>query len=186
MSTKNQQVTAAVSGHWLVGNLPLADFRIQEVLNDPRTDFLTLTDVEVHPLSKRECVTRVPEVIVPKGGLEFVILPTLRHEAPEKRWNNRAVKMAFDAFAILQGYRIWGELHLPNEPKDVHLVLRHQLGQFFALTRASISLDPRGESQLSAPLLLANKGFISCLHIGRSARVSGPDVEQPVRQHVLA
>jgi hypothetical protein len=178
MSKKNHQITAAVFGHWLIGNLPLADFRIQEVLNDSRTDFLTLTDVEVHPLSKRECVSHLPQVIIPKGKLEFVIVPTSRHEAPEKRWNNLAAKTPFQAFAMLSGYRIWGELHLPKEPDDIHFVFTHQLSQFFALTRASVSLDPRGESQLSAPLLLANKESVSCLHIGQFAQTTGRDTEQ--------
>jgi hypothetical protein len=186
MSKKNQQVTAAVFGHWLVGSLPLADFRIQEVLNDPRTDFLTLADVEVYPLAKRECVAHMPEVIIPKRELEFVILPTDSHEAPEKRWNNHAVKTAFEAFALIRGYRIWGELHLPKESANLRFLLTHQPGQFFALTCASISLDPRGESQLTAPLLLANKSFISCLHIGQSARNAGQEAEQDERRPVLA
>jgi hypothetical protein len=164
----------------------LADFRIQETLNDPRTDFLTFTDVEVHPLSIRECVARLPDVIVPKCQLEFVIVPTTQHEAPEKRWNNRAVKAAFQAFAIVNGYRVSGELHLPDKPDDIHFVFTHQLGQFFALTRASLSLGPRGESQLSAPLLLANKSFVSCLHVGQPAHRRRPEVvQQSPGQHVL-
>jgi hypothetical protein len=186
MTKKNQQITAAVFGHWLVGHMPLKDFRIQESLNDSRTNYLTLTNVEVHTLSKRECVAQLPEVIVPKCQLEFVIVPTSQHEAPEKRWNNRAAKAAFQAFSIVNGYRISGELHLPKKPDDVHFVLSHQLGQFFALTRASISLDPRGETEFSAPLLLANKAFVSCLHVGPPIHVKELAVEQQSPfQHVL-
>jgi hypothetical protein len=187
MSNKNHQITAAIDGHWLIGSLPLADFRIQEVLNDPRTDFLTLSEVEVHSIAKRECITRVPEVMIPKNQLEFVIVPSERHEAPEKRWNNHAVKAAYQAFVIVCGYRISGELHLPRQPDVIHLVFTHQLSQFFAVTRASVSCDPRGESQLTAPLLLANKSFVSCFHVGDPVHSEYPAVEQQSAcQHVLA
>jgi hypothetical protein len=187
MSHKNHQITAAIYGHWLIGNLPLKDFRIQEVLNDPRTDFLTLSDVEIHSIAKRECITHVPGAMIPKNQLEFVIVPSERHEAPEKRWNNHAVKAAYQALAIVRGYRISGVLHLPRKPDVIHLVFTHQLSQFFAVTRASVSCDPGGGSQITAPLLLANKSFVSCFHVGEAVHSEYSAVEQQaVGQHVLS
>jgi hypothetical protein len=158
-----KRITAAVSGHWLVGDLPLSGTRIQEVLNDAGTDFLRLFDVEVHAPAKRECVNKLPDVIVPKCKLEFVVIPTSEHEAPEKRWNNRAARAVFKTFVIVGHCDISGHLHLPSKPANFQFTLLQQLGRFFALTEASFSFSGM---QLSVPLLFVNRDFVSCLHVG--------------------
>ena len=60
---------------------------------------------------------------------------------------------------------ISGHLHLPAKPNDCQYTLLHQLGKFFALTEASFSFSGHGATQLSVPLLIVNKDFVSCLHI---------------------
>ena len=42
----------------------------------PERIFLRLSDVEVHAPAKRECIIKLPFVIVPKCKLEFVVIPT--------------------------------------------------------------------------------------------------------------
>jgi hypothetical protein len=162
----NKEITAAISGHWLVGHLPLSGTRIQEALNDAGTDFVRLFDVEVHAPAKRECVTKLPDVIVPKGKLEFVVIPTSEHEAPEKRWNNRATRAIFKTFVTAGNCDISGHLHLPSKPANFQFTLLHQLGRFFALTEASFSFSGHGGTQLSVPLLFVNRDFVSCVHVG--------------------
>jgi hypothetical protein len=171
-------ITAAISGHWLVGHLPLDGTRIQDALNDARTDFLRLFDVEVHAPAKREYITKLPDVIVPKCKLEFVVIPTGEHEAPEKRWNNRAARAVFKAFAIVGHCDISGHLHLPSKPNDFQYTLLHQLGRFFALTEASFSFSGHGGTELSVPLLFVNRDFVSCLHVGTLQ----PDARQVAEQ----
>ncbi len=173
MSNNSKRITIAISGHWIFGYLPLSGSRIQETLNDSRTDFLTLIDVEVHPLSNGASITRLPEVTIPKAKVQIVAVPTNEHEAPEKRWNNRTAKEAFQTFAIASDYRVSGELHLPSKPSGPPFILVEQLGKFFALTDASFSL---GKKQLKAPLILINKDFVSCFHVGESAQAERADV----------
>jgi hypothetical protein len=162
----NKGITAAVSGHWLVGHLPLSGTRIQEALNDAGTDYLRLFDVEVHAPAKRECITKLPDVIVPKCKLEFVVIPTSEHEAPEKRWNNRAARAVFKTSLTVGNCYISGHLHLPSKPANFHFTLLQQLGRYFPLTEASFSFSGHGGTQLSVPLLFVNRDFVSCLHIG--------------------
>jgi hypothetical protein len=159
-------VIAAISGHWLVGRLSLEGARIQDALNDAGTDFLRLSEVEVHAPAKRECVSKLPEVIVPKCKLEFAVIPTSEHEAPEKRWNNRIARAVFETFVTVGHCDISGHLHLPSKPANFQYALLHQLGRFFALTEATFSFSGQGGAQLSAPLLFVNKDLVSCLHVG--------------------
>jgi hypothetical protein len=176
MAGESKHVTVAVGGHWLLGSLPLAGNRIQEALNDARTDFVKLSDVEVHPLAKCECLTTLPEVIIPKGKIEFVAVPASPHEAPEKRRNNRVAKEVYSAFAIVGDYSISGELHLPTKPADSVFVLTHQLSKFFALTGVTLSASRQGAKQLAVPLVFVNRDFVSCFQIGQPARGETADV----------
>lgn len=173
MSVENQQITAAVAGHWLVGRLPLTGSRIQEALSDPSSDFVKLLDVEVHPLAKRECVAKLREVLVPKSKIEFVAVPSGPHEAPEKRWNNRTAKQIVQAFAIVSDYSISGELHLPAKPGDFQLAFTRQLGRFFALTGVTLNSSRQGTKQLSVSLVIVNKDFVSCFQVGQPAPAEG-------------
>ena len=166
MLTKRTRIVAAVLDHWLIGSLHLQDTRIQEELNDSSTDFLELHEVEVDSHAKRESVANLARVTVPKKKLEFIVAPSGTHEAPEKCWNNWTAKAAFHAFAVVSEYRVWGNLHLPTTTHDPRHSLMLQAGKFFALTQASLSYGGRGVQQLSVPLLLANKDFVSCFEVG--------------------
>ena len=164
----NKGITAAISGHWLVGHLPLEGTRIQDALNDAGTDFLRLVDVEVHAPAKREYITKLPDVVVPKCKLDFVVIPTSEHEAPENRWNNRTARVVFKTFVTVGYCDISGYLHLPSKPADLQYTLLHQLGRFFACTEATFSFSGSGGTQLSVPLLFVNRDLVSCFHVGTS------------------
>ncbi len=175
MSTKSTRIMAAVSDHWLLGSLPLQDSRIREELNDSSTDFVQLHDVEVHAYAKLECVAKLSTMVVPKCKLEFIVAPSGTHEAPEKCWNNWTAKDAFKAFTIVSKYRIQGTLHVPTLALDPQRALMHQDGKFFALTQVSLGYGGRGVQQLSVPLLLANKDFVTCFEVSDHANLECPD-----------
>ena len=177
-------ITTAISGHWLVGHLLVEGTRIQDVLNDAGTDFLRLFDVEVYAPAKREYVTKLPDVIVPKCKLEFVVLPTNEHEAPEKRWNNRAARAVFKTFVTVEHCYISGHLHLPSKPADLQYTLLHQLGRFFAITEATLSFSGHGGAQLGVPLLFVNRDFVSCFHVG-TLQPNAPQVPEPFDSPVV-
>jgi len=176
MGSKEARVMVAVSGHWLVGSMPSTGTRIQDVLKDGATDFVNLTDVQVCRYAEREsCLATLSEVLIPKCMIEIVVVFAGRHEAPTKRWNNLAARATANVFAIVSKYCIQGELHVPTSSHDSLSILTHQLGKFFAITRASMS-GP-GIKPLSVPLLLANKDFVNCFHVGEPANVGTTPVE---------
>ncbi len=176
MSTKSTRIMAAVSDHWLLGSLTLRDSRIREELNDSNTDFVQLHDVEVHAYAKLECVAKLSTMVVPKRKLEFIVAPSGTHEAPEKCWNNWTAKATFSAFAIVSKYLIQGTLHVPTTAIDPQRALIHQDGKFFALTQVSLGYGGRGVQQLSVPLLLANKDFVTCFEVSDHINLECPSV----------
>jgi len=178
MLTKSTRIIAAVSNHWLLGSLPLQDSRIREELNDSRTDFVQLHDVKVHVHTKRECVAKLPTMVVPKCKLEFIVVPSGTHEAPEKCWNNWTAKAAFSAFAIVSKYLIQGTLHVPTTALDPQRVLMHQDGKFFPLTQVSLGYGGQGVQQRSVPLLLVNKDFVTCFEVGDHVNLKCPGVQR--------
>lgn len=169
------RITVGVSKHLFVGSLPLAGWRIQERLNDSRSDAVTLTDVEVCSSMNRECAARLPEVVVPKSQIEYVLAAPIQHEAPEKRWNNHTRKKVFSGFAVLGDCSISGELHLTTDPTDAWYTLAKQLPRFFAMTEATV----RGIAgkRLRVPLVIANKDFVTGFHAGAPV-VDHPRVDQ--------
>ncbi len=178
MSTKSTRIMAAVSDHWLLGSLSLKDSRIREELNDSNTDFVKLHDVEVHAYAKLECVAKLSTMVVPKCKLEFIVAPSDTHEAPEKCWNNWTAKATFSAFAIVSKYLIQGTLHVPTTALDPQRALIQQDGKFFALTQVSLGYGGRGVQQLSVPLLLVNKDFVTCFEVSDAVNLECPVVER--------
>jgi len=172
MSSHETRITVGVAKHVLIGALPLAGSRIQERLNDSRTDAVTLTDVEVCSHVNRQCVARLPQAVVPKAQIEYLLIPTNQHEAPQKRWNNHTRKKVFSTFATVSDCSASGDLHLPADPADGWYTLSQQLPRFFAITDASF----RGFSgeQLHVSLVIANKDYVTCFHVGSPVALDRP------------
>jgi hypothetical protein len=161
MSSNLTHAIIVVSPHWIVGSIPSNGKRIQDVLKDPSTNFVRLTDVHIY--SDADCTLRIatlPQAVFPKDRIELVILPEFRHEAPITRWNNFSVRKSAKVSAIVSKFYIEGELQLSPSTTDVTHALTQQLGTFFPITRASlIAPDVK---RMSAPVLFPNKCFLSC------------------------
>ncbi len=168
MALKNIQVIAAVSDHWVLGMLPLTSSRIQETLNDSRTEFVQLDNVEVHTRTQTGCISKLNQVIIPKRKLAYIITASCRPETPESRWNHHTEKAAFDAFAIVGGCCISGNLHFSTEPRDPRHALLNQLGNFFALTEPCLCIGGPDSRKFRLPLVLANKEFVTCFSVGKT------------------
>jgi hypothetical protein len=170
MPKETTRIIASVSEHWLIGSLPLAGGRIQEVLNDANTEFLQLSKVSIYHRAKCQHVVDLNEVTVPKKHIELIVVPSDEHEAPVKRWNNLSDRIVTNAFAIVNDCSMSGELHLPTNPSDARYTLLHQVGDFVALTGASLSLAGPVAKPVRVSLLFANKDYIKCFHVGQASK----------------
>jgi hypothetical protein len=156
-------VTVVSPEHWTSGLLPLGGNRLQDVLNDPLSGFLELSDVAVRQRPDGEPVARPPHVVLPKSGIEFVIDDELECETPEKRWNHYRSKESFEAFAVVGGKTIRGNLHLLRPTLDPRNTLANELHSFFPLTDAWISHGQFDSRRF--PLVFVHKTSVSAFHV---------------------
>ena len=176
MDSQKPRVIAAVSQHWLVGDVPSKGVRIQDILKDGATEFIRLENVQVCPYAQPEsCLMNLPEAVVPKSKIEFVVIPETRHEAPEKRRDNYTVRATTGVVVVLGRYFIQGELHLPNLTSDSVYTLTRLVGRFFPITRASASGE--GGEHLNAPVVFANKDFVDGFYLGNPSHVESESAE---------
>lgn len=171
MDSEKPRVIVAVAQHWLVGDVPSKGVRIQDVLTDGATEFVRLENVHVCRYAQPEsCLMKLPEVVVPKSKIEFVVIPETRHEAPVKRRDNYTVRATTDVVVVLGKHCIQGELHLPNSSNDSVYTLTRQVGRFFPITRASVSGE--GGEHLNAPVIFANRDYVDGFYLGEPSDVT--------------
>ena len=172
--SESLQIAAAVSGYWISGAFETTGRRSQEVLNDPSSDFVRLNGVDARTAATSEPVATLESVIVPKHKIEVVVVPSLQHEAPDKRWNNLTAKTVCPGFAIVNQYHLAGNLHLPNVPIDSQHALTQQLPRFFPFTEASLCHSDWGGREIDAPTVIANSDHLSCFEVREPACPESP------------
>jgi hypothetical protein len=167
MVPKTATVTVAIEEHWLVGSLPVGEGRIQDTLNQMHSDFIQLTDVEIHQHWKRRCVAKIQRTLIPKRRIEFVIAAGEQRESPDRRLNHYRAKDRFRTVLTVGGNTISGDLHLPRPSTEIRHTLVSELAAFFPLTDAR--LTGRMVEDLSVPLLLINKRSVSSFDVATPA-----------------
>ena len=177
MSSNQSRVIVGVKDHWLLGALTIGNGRIQDRLNDVKTDFLTFSDIEVHSNTNCQCLARLPELVVPRCKIEFAGVPTQEHEAPQKRLLQYAKRDTCRSTVVVSHYVISGELHLPECAGDSALhAFTQQLAGFFPITDATLVSSATGES-VHFPVAFANKEFVTGFHLDREfSQADGADV----------
>ncbi len=176
MDSDKLRVMVATSSYWLVGDTATKGLRIQDVLKDGSTDYLTMFDVQVYRHPIRECITNLSDLTLPKNKIEIVVVSLDQHEAPTKRWNNFTAKAAFETFAVVGNYCIQGKLQLSTAPSDSMQALTQYVESFFAITQATLSCP--GMKQIHVPLLIANKKYVSCFHVGEFTDAKNSELER--------
>jgi hypothetical protein len=165
MDSPGAPVIVSASGQWFVGKLLSHGERIQDILRDTNSSFITLSDVQIcRPAEGEWCRATLHHVIVLRHEIEFVTVPPGRHEAPIKRYNNYEVRKTIHCVFTLGQYCIQGDVHVPVVHDDVAYTFLSQLGSFFPITNACLSTT--GIEQLTVPVLFANKQHVSCFSLG--------------------
>lgn len=174
-------VIIVISDYWLVGNVPSTDRRIQDVLRDEGSDYVSLHDVQVHSTARQHAaVATLSQTLTPKSRIELVILPESKHEAPTKRMNNLSPRECSHVFVTVGTYRVEGKLHLPSLSNNPTYTLSNQIGRFFAVTEAM--LKPAGPKPLKVPVLFVNRDHLGCFSLGepKTTAANGATEQEPL------
>lgn len=137
--------------------------RLQELLVDPLTDYLDLTEVTVTSLSQPERPPIIaPKVTVPKPKIAVVTMDVPTHESAETRRNKVSQKAGSKVCAIVEGLEVFGTAHLNSAGDLASRILTHQLRSFFPITDATLVLTHRNtEAVLSTQLVLINRSQVN-------------------------
>lgn len=137
--------------HELAGGVDTRGFRLLDVMADATNDIVEVVDSG----------SRTPCYIV-KSRVNLVALPDERHEAPLEQNYRFVQKRAYRATGYVPGCEVRGEIQLNSDP-DPRYLLTVDLGDFFALTNATVRR--RDGSTLTAPVVIVRKGALAAIRV---------------------
>ena len=150
--------------HLLNVKVSLDGRRLLDVLIDPNTSFLSVSNVRAFRKSCGTLVAELPEAIVKKSNIALAIPIGDRHEAPGKRRDSYVNKKRYSVCLIVSGHDVRGELALrgTNDPKTA---LYRELHSFFPVPYGSVALTSAGDSRQSAQVVIVNRDHVSLFHL---------------------
>jgi hypothetical protein len=165
--------------HVLSATIPTSGQRVLDILNDPRSQFLTVQNASVLRRRDGSRIATLPDAVMRKANIGAALLSGGEHEAPEKRRSCYLRKDEHVAFLVVLGYEVTGTMHL-NASKDAVTVLYHEAGAFTPVANAVVSFAgaaPRGQA---VDVALVNQSLISLIHVGdpHADELSLPGVEK--------
>ena len=159
-------VTLVTDHYSYLGQLDTGGRRLQDILNDALTDYLSLRDVKVATtVDGRTIVQELPTATIVKNNVLLGLLRQETHEAPIKRQNYRVRRDFCEAAIVINEIRIHGAIHLPRSSSHAAAILARDLKSFFAVTDATIAHGPGDESSTTAEVVLVNQHALSLFHV---------------------
>ncbi|QDT35893.1 DUF6812 domain-containing protein [Stratiformator vulcanicus] len=166
-------------GHSLTGTVVSKGHRLAELLNDPGSDYLSVTDVTVSARSDDANPTRLASALVQKTRL-LMAFPVLGSETSSLQRSSRVVrKQCFTSFVLAGPFAIEGQIWLRSTDSPVAAIC-NELGHFFPVSNATISSGDGSGIHRNADTVLLNISTIAGLEIGRPERGPQPTKEVEV------
>jgi hypothetical protein len=149
--------------HLLTGEIALGNVRLVEILNDHRTDFLTLTNVRVFQLRSDTPVATLAQAVVRKRNVGLAILLSNEDGASQKRYDRFYSKKRYDTFLIVQGCEVRGQLAL-KVADDPVTALCHELEGFFPIPEGSVVFG-EGHPPYNGEVVIVNRDYVTLVQL---------------------
>ena len=164
----NEEVNTilATHEHLLTAKVPTRGRRLLDVLADSNTDFLAVDDVRIFRRQGDTCIETLPRAAIRKDNIAFALPSGTRHEAPQKRSTSFISKKTYDAFLMVLGYEIRGQIQL-KEIDDPRVLLCRELGNFFPVPHGSVSFAGTRCGDRQSQVVLVNRNLISVFEVTR-------------------
>ena len=172
LSPKTEIPVALVTDNYsYLGYLDSGGRRLQDILNDALTDYLSLRKVQVTTtVDGSMLVQELPTATIVKDKVLLGLLRQATHEAPVKRQNYRVRRDFCEASIVIQAIRIHGAIHLPRASSQAAAILSRDLKSFFAVTDATIAHGPSDEHLTETEVVLVNKHALSLFYVNNIGR----------------
>lgn len=159
-------VALVTDNYSYLGLLDTGGKRLQDILNDSLTDYLSLRKVQVATTVDGHCVVQeIPNATIIKQNVLLGLLRLDSHEAPIKRQNYRVRRDFCEASIVIKEIRINGAIHLPRASSHAAAILSRDLKNFFAVTDATIAHGPSNERVLNTEVVMINKYALSLFYV---------------------
>jgi hypothetical protein len=162
MSTAQIPIILFTETHCVSGYIPGAGQRVLEILNDPHSQFIKLSNATLQTLGEGQPV-QLSEATVPKPRIIVCALTAATHEAPDKRRYAFVEKRKKGALVIAQNYEIRGIISLKGTAEAV-AALGQELGSYFPIADATVRHAPSNQL-LEATVAIVNKAFVSLFQL---------------------
>jgi hypothetical protein len=154
-----------------LGNLATGGRRLQDILNDALTDYLSLRNVQISTTMEGDSVVQeLTHATIVKESLLLGLLRQDAHEAPIKRQNYRVRRDFCEASIVIKTLCIHGAIHLPRASSQASAILSRDLKNFFAVTDATIMYGTGAEKVMTTSVVMVNKKMLSLFHVGPVAQ----------------
>lgn len=173
MYSPQQEIPVAlVTEHFTyLGNLATGGRRLQDILNDSLTDYLSLSQAQISTTVDGSAVVQeLTHATIVKENLLLGLLRQDSHEAPIKRQNYRIQRDFCEAYIVLKTLRIHGAIHLPRASSQALAILSRDLKNFFAVTDATVVYSNAEKEAVTTSVVMVNKKMISLFHVGPVAQ----------------
>jgi len=165
MTASCAPVILITAEHALSATIPTSGQRVLDILNDPRSEFLTVHDASVLRRRDASRIATLPKAVIRKANIGLALLKSGEHEAPEKRRSCYLRKDEHVVFLVVLGYEVAGTMHL-NASKDPVTVLYHEAGAFTPVANAFVSFAGAAPWAQAMDVALANQSLVSLIHVG--------------------
>lgn len=161
-------VALVTNTYSFLGQLDSGGKRLQDILNDSLTDYLSLRKVQVATtIDGNTIVQELPNATIVKQNVMLGLVRQDAHEAPIKRQNYRVRRNFCEAAVVINEVRIEGAIHLPRPSLQAEAILARDLKNFFAVTDAMITHGANNERTIDTSVVMVNKYALSLFYVGR-------------------
>ncbi|MCB0061554.1 MAG: hypothetical protein KDE19_05550 [Caldilineaceae bacterium] len=154
-----------------MGLLATGGKRLQDILNDTLTDYLSLHKVQIATsVDGNTILQELPNATIAKQQVVLGLLRQDTHEAPIKRQNYRVRRDFCEASVVIHNLRIHGAIHLPRASSQSSAILSRDLKNFFAVTDATVIDGARNDTSIDTAVVMVNKHALSLFYVGPAAQ----------------
>lgn len=140
--------------------------RLQEILNSNLTTSIHIFNISAYRFADTKSpVATFRTATLLKSTINLAMIPTERHEAPERRMFSYVSKNYYRAFITVAGFDIQGIMHFMASP-DATAFLVRDVNSFFPVTDAELNDGYQEADPMHATVILVRKSAVSFLHLG--------------------
>lgn len=145
--------------HSIAGSIFLHDQRFSDFLNDRRDKNILLRNASVARLSNpARILEKTLFSAIPKAGIVLAFEPPQKTPQPQRRFI-KAPKDKYDAFLLLEGMEVRGEVHVKGM-LDLVRLLADTGDSFLPLTQATVTIEANPSFLLRREAVLVNTQHI--------------------------